>query len=310
MGYADYREMFEESCRLEARNFESGRKSVPGYASGHNGELFDEINSNPAYGKVLMNRKTDSPTGDHGFTDGQAEAPIMASQRIEKAVTTLNLENILVGDINRLRYISRFSTALVAHRENVAEHSFYVAWYSMLITQDVNRRLISSTDAAEPYLDMAIVLQKAIVHDAEEARTGDIYRPFKISNPELTKLLHECARNEMKTLLMDTSEDRTLVSRMYHLWDRARDGSPEGCVVAFADYLGVLAHMLSELRTANFTMRTHYESMVAYSQEFQRPEYQFLEPLVSQATAMVHDLLGVKQQKAVGVDFFTKDGGE
>jgi hypothetical protein len=46
-----------------------------------------------------------------------------------------DLEQLLVGDVNRLRYINRFGTALTLHKENVAEHSFYVVLYSFFIAE-------------------------------------------------------------------------------------------------------------------------------------------------------------------------------
>jgi 5'-deoxynucleotidase YfbR-like HD superfamily hydrolase len=199
---------------------------------------------------------------------------------------SLSLETILVGDINRLRHINRFATALVAHRENVAEHSFYVSWYSLLIALDAKAR--------GHELDLAQVLVKAITHDAEEARTGDIYRPFKVSNPELKDLLHKCAKSEMLHLLRETTNNTAIIQLLYRQWDSARDESVEGCIVALADYLGVLAHMLQELKTANFTMKVHYESMIAYSEEFNGPEFDFLRDLVLEARLMVRELLGEK----------------
>ena len=41
----------------------------------------------------------------------------------------LDLKELLLGDPNRLRYVQRYSTSMVIHRENVAEHSYYVALY-------------------------------------------------------------------------------------------------------------------------------------------------------------------------------------
>lgn len=202
--------------------------------------------------------------------------------------TGFDLEKMLCGDLNRLRFITRFSTALVAHRENVAEHVAYVCLYSYLLAQEIN-------GIAGRQVDYGKLLEKALLHDLEEARTGDIYRPFKVSRPELKQLLHECAREEFAQVFEGVVSSPTDLGYMQRVWDTARDPSTmEGAIVAFADYLSVLAHMLQELRIANMTMASHYESMVEYVREFDGPDYDFLRPYIQQAEQMVNTLLGAK----------------
>ncbi len=84
--------------------------------------------------------------------------------------------------------MSRFSSFPVQRVENVAEHLFWVAMYSHLISVDLNYRRNTELRKGEttiPFVDHAEVLQKALIHDLPEAKSGDIQRAYKYSIPEL-----------------------------------------------------------------------------------------------------------------------------
>ena len=79
------------------------------------------------------------------------------------------------SDVRRLSYVDRFSSIPVVVRENVAEHSFWVVLYSMMIHREVGG----------PAEALPGLLAYAAVHDLPECLTGDVVRTFKYSSPEM-----------------------------------------------------------------------------------------------------------------------------
>jgi len=208
----------------------------------------------------------------------------------------LDLKKMLTGDVNRLRYITRYSTSLVLHRENVAEHSYYVALYSYLIAVWVQANypvrahtLQATEDALEVHF--AKVLCRALLHDIDESRTGDFQRPFKYSRPELKALVDEAAKDEFERAVAPIIPGSlAFVRSMVHNWEHAKDDSTEGSIVAFADYLSVLSHLYAEVGCSNYTVMDHYISLKEYSCNFRESKYDFLRPLVLQSEVILNDL--------------------
>lgn len=67
--------------------------------------------------------------------------------------------------------VGRFSVYKCHFREDVAQHSYYTALYAMILA-DLERGRGTEIDCER-------LLRMALLHDAEEARTGDIHHPFK-----------------------------------------------------------------------------------------------------------------------------------
>jgi putative hydrolases of HD superfamily len=75
--------------------------------------------------------------------------------------------------------------------ESIAEHSFGVALLAML--------LVDAVRAEGAAVDGERVLRMALVHDAAEARTGDVPMPSK--TPRMTEALHELEAELVRELL-------------------------------------------------------------------------------------------------------------
>ena len=94
-------------------------------------------------------------------------------------------------------------------------------------------------------------------------------------------------------LLFGDVVDETEAGVLCSAWENAKDESYEGRIVAFADFLSVLAYITEELRSSNATMREHLISMREYYQKFCAPEFNFIRPLVQQAGDILHrEVLG------------------
>lgn len=73
--------------------------------------------------------------------------------------------------IRSLMTVGRFSVYKCHFREDVAQHSYLTAVYAMILA-DLERRRGNDVDVER-------LLRMALLHDAEEARTGDVHHPFK-----------------------------------------------------------------------------------------------------------------------------------
>lgn len=199
----------------------------------------------------------------------------------------MDIRELLTGDVNRLRYITRYSTSNLLHRENVAEHSYYVALYARLICYWVN-----CADNSPASVNTLMVLERCLLHDLDEARTGDFQRPFKYKNDKLRMAIEEAAEEEFEEVVKHIfPQDEAFTKRCRGHWARAKDDTPEGAVVAFADYLSVMSHLYAEIKCANVSVMQHYEQLLEYTAKFNDPKFNFIRPLVDQVQALVAEMV-------------------
>ena len=121
--------------------------------------------------------------------------------------------------LQRLSNLKRFNYRIRIHEESVAEHSFYVALYSLAICE----QLCLSNDVT------FMVISKALIHDIYEIHTSDIPYPVKKEFPEIKQLL-------------DSNEDsflRNYFSEVFNRNDKfsTKDKELVECVVKMADIL-------------------------------------------------------------------------
>ena len=114
--------------------------------------------------------------------------------------------DFLLG-IRSLMTVGRFSVYKCHFREDVAQHSYFTALYAMILA-DLERGKGVRVDSER-------LLRMALLHDAEEARTGDIHHPFK----------HQ-----------DSVFAETLNSRGLEWFGNLLGGLPEGLV---SEYVGL-----------------------------------------------------------------------
>ena len=206
----------------------------------------------------------------------------------------------MTGDLNRLRYMGRFSTSHVHHRENVAEHSYYVVLYSFMICCHLQLTgYITEDDKGRQFVNEVMI--KALLHDCEESVTGDMPRPFKYKHPGVRALLNQAATHEVRGIakrLFPWERESELGPKKAHnnLWEgitKAWSASKEnqtGAVVAFADFLSVLSHLMLEIEASNWTMRQHYECTLEYAETFRSSTYDFIRDLADEAIDLVKEI--------------------
>lgn len=165
------------------------------------------------------------------------------------------------GEIRRLASVWRFSSIPISVPENVADHSFWVALYSIMIHQELQRQAsgLQKRKYGKQSVLLAIVL-KAITHDMGEAVTGDVVRVFKYSSTSLKEEIDRAEKNLMGSLLpMNVTDiawmaDRTASDADASVYVQA--------VVKAADFMSLYQFMRREVLRGNCEVRDFIRRMV------------------------------------------------
>src|SRR5438093_5512755 len=163
-----------------------------------------------------------------------------------------------VEDISRFildrsaAHIKRYHTTPMFAQESVAEHSHFVAM--------ITRIICYALQEAGQSVDVLRAVDLAMIHDYEEAISGDIISTFKHSEPELTDLLQRLTDKAIDQVFETLPED--LGAYYTDLWRRHNAGSVEGQIVTVADKLAGLAFTHEQLRMGNQFMEPIYDRFV------------------------------------------------
>lgn len=152
------------------------------------------------------------------------------------------------GDGRRLSYVDRYASIPVLIKENVAEHSYWVAQYSLLI-----HRACGAPDAL-----IGPVLSYALVHDFVECVSGDLVRTFKYSTEELKRAVDDA---EEKLAEGFPAEVKDLMRLPWALATEAEDAAYVKAVVKAADFVSLHQYMVREVNRGNREIAPFYERM-------------------------------------------------
>lgn len=141
----------------------------------------------------------------------------------------------------QMQGIIRYSNRQRIKDEDLAQHSFSVAYYCFQICDELK--------IPEDIRNEAIAM--AIIHDIGEVFTSDLPHDIKYANPELKEL---CDKLEAKYI--------DEISCIRDIWHKMEDNpdSVQKCIVKLADTMSVLAYCKRELDLGNNTeaMKTIY----------------------------------------------------
>lgn len=140
---------------------------------------------------------------------------------------------ILDTNILKMSDLLRYNGRYKIKNENIAEHSFYVAYNVMNICKKY--------DISE--LDKCKSLEFAIVHDIPELYTNDINYITKRDNPELSKLLDNIEREFIV-------RGMPLIKDSFMEFQNDKNSIPH-IIVKLADSLSVLQFALREINLGN-----------------------------------------------------------
>ena len=142
--------------------------------------------------------------------------------------------------------VGRFSVYKCHFREDVAQHSYLTAVYAMILA-DLERRQGTKVDVEE-------LLRMALLHDAEEATTGDIHHPFKHQDPAFTESIDSRAM-EWFNNLMNGLPDPLANEYVRLRKEVSRAKSTEALLVKAADKLEALLWAYEEYLLGNEHVR-------------------------------------------------------
>lgn len=143
----------------------------------------------------------------------------------------------------KLDKIIRFSAQMRIKDESVSEHSFYTAFYAMILA-DLEEKIFKNKVNKES------VLKTALLHDIEESLTGDIIHSFKHIDKNLNKEINRLSQKFLDNLMDNLPEK---IAKEYKiLWKQAKDTTKiEGKIIEAADKLEGLIYSLNEQALGN-----------------------------------------------------------
>lgn len=153
---------------------------------------------------------------------------------------TFDMFTAMNGSVKRLSHLRRYSSFRAIWEENVAEHTFYCAFMAWLIAVDLQQ--------CGWYVDRGKVAEIALVHDLEEALTGDIITIFKNSHPDLKKNIKKMGRECAAAMFEEYGPSGDTIHKTWAAQDQR---SLESSIVGFADLLCVVAYAREEVLAGN-----------------------------------------------------------
>ncbi|MFH1188829.1 MAG: YfbR-like 5'-deoxynucleotidase [bacterium] len=183
--------------------------------------------------------------------------------------------------LNRgLAHVVRFNSNPQHFSESVAEHSFYVTYFTTII--------VHLLESIEENIDSERAMMIALIHDMEEMFSGDILTPFKHHNKHVSEAIKK-VNEEMIPEAFDGLPD-ALKQKFVTLWmEDARQETKEACVVKIADKLALISKCYEEIKAGNTFFEPIYKKELEklYTREevwWQRIKHEIL-PIVSEKSA-------------------------
>lgn len=141
--------------------------------------------------------------------------------------------NPISPELRTLAFVGRWNILMAGNRDNVAQHSYYVTVYSRVIA-----------DVIQWKGPMDYVMWQALMHDADEAITGDIIGPAKkqiIDEEKAADFLNDQMEAKMGGLI-DLAEHMEVTDVQHDEATR---------IVHAADKLDALLYLIGEHRMGN-----------------------------------------------------------
>ncbi len=152
----------------------------------------------------------------------------------------ISIKRLIESSAHRMSHVNRYSSVPVVRKENVAEHSWFVAFYAYVVGSYLN-------DHGQP-VDFGKLLSRALLHDIDESHTGDFLRKVKYAHPGLKGVLNQISTSMVEDMEQDLGI--TLVAD----WRDAKAEDLEGDIIKFVDLLRVVSYLWEELTKGNLYM--------------------------------------------------------
>lgn len=150
--------------------------------------------------------------------------------------------------IKRMDYVIRYSSIPVVHQETVSQHSYWVAFYSLLIHKTIGGR---------EHLTGKL-LTAALIHDAAESLSGDIVRTFKYSSSSLKTEIDKAEELIIKSMPETIQNLFKEIDDIVIDYDKAYVKA----VVKAADFVSLYRYMYREAALHNMEVIPFYKRMI------------------------------------------------
>jgi len=189
---------------------------------------------------------------------GTNSGAVYAPPQLKEIELELDIDALLSGKFHRLSHVNRYSSIPTIRKENVAEHSWYVAFYSYLLAKDLERRYKDE----ELEIDYGKLLGRALLHDLDESLTGDFLRIIKYGHPDLKKALDEVSVSMMIHMTKEVGVN------LLPDWKSAKDDDLEGHIVQVVDLARVVSYIWEEIKLGNEHIRPLLDEVCEYFETY------------------------------------------
>lgn len=141
-------------------------------------------------------------------------------------------------DAGLLSSISRFNNVYCNLSQTVAEHSFFVVLFAILISDKYFKNTVNFEK----------VIKISALHDFEEIESGDFPHSAKIKYPEISDVINKFGKDIIVDIFGSDSE-------YVEFWLASRKCSTiEEKIVSFCDMISVYLYAEKELKMGNYFM--------------------------------------------------------
>lgn len=205
----------------------------------------------------------------------------------------LNVREILVGDLQRLSHVLRYSHHPMLRRENTAEHTGYVCIYAALISLDLQSKGVT--------LDVGRLLIGCALHDLDETQTGDFSRDFKYSDTDMLHAMKRVTREMMHKHVQRLASGDSQ-NAIYEAWSESKSGDLEGAILQICDFFSVVSYLVQEKNSGNAQVNPIFIEVSSWITEYYEkypPEIQVhIRDYVVGTLAVIQDHSGFIPPKA------------
>lgn len=146
----------------------------------------------------------------------------------------MDFTTLAFNPLCRMNEVFRYSSVHQDNPESLGEHTNEVSVMSYLIAKELIR--LYSED-----IDIGVLLEKCLIHDADEVITGDIPRNTKYATTAGHHELNKVAETAVMMI-----ENSTMCGGLYDKWLDAKSGK-EGVILKTVDLLCVVKKCIDEV---------------------------------------------------------------
>jgi 5'-deoxynucleotidase YfbR-like HD superfamily hydrolase len=150
--------------------------------------------------------------------------------------------------VRALSYIERCSNTPHIREYSVAEHSFYIALYSLVFADLENER--SREEKGYEIYNLQDVMEKSLLHDLEESITGDVLFTMHRLDLKFKSALDDVREHCVEKYLFKEFSGK-FQEKYCATWRLAKDSTPEGTLVACMDKFEILIFAMQEIIMGN-----------------------------------------------------------